>query len=423
MKTKILITAIITSCATFLFAQPQLPFTAYSGNPVLEHGPTGSWDTGNILSPYILNEDTTYYLYYSSSLDFWSEPSSIGLAISTDGYEFDKVEDPVFVPDGTGFDAWSVSYSVVIKDNGGYIHFYNGKPDTGTVFGPYIGQATATKPEGPWDSQEYPILEAGSAGEWDSQIITPESVINTDSGLVMYYSGINISPPMPFQIGMAYFNGNTWVKYDDPLTTDPPYAESDPVLPIGSPGSWDDENTAHCHVNKIATGLEMFYTGSTSNLWNIGYATSEDGIIWVKHLQNPIYSYLDDPFAVLNGYHVAANPTIMIKDDKYFMYYDYGLMGPGYISLATGDVIPGIDDKIDLCSGRTMNIFPNPVKEESTIHYFIESKSPVKLSIHNLNGQLISTLINEFQQQGEQRVIFNSDALPAGVYFCVLKTN
>lgn len=70
-----------------------------------------------------------------------------------------------------------------------------------------------------------------------------------------------------------------------------------------------------------------------------------------------------------------------------------------------------------------MNILHNPIKEESTIHYFVESKSPVKLSIHNLNGQLISILVNEVQQQGEQRIDFNTTGLPEGIYFCVLKTN
>jgi len=31
-------------------------------------------------------------------------------------------------------------------------------------------------------------------------------------------------------------------------------------------------------------------------------------------------------------------------------------------------------------------------------------------------------LVNEFQQQGEQTVVFNSEGLKPGVYFCVLKT-
>jgi len=390
MKTKVLLTAFITICTTLLFAQPQLPFTPYFDNPVLEHGEQGSWDEGNILWSYIYYEDNIYYLYYSSSTNIWSQPISIGLAISTDGYEFNKVEGPVFVPDGTGFDAWSVSFPVVIKSDEGYILFYSGGPNLTGVSS--IGQATAPNPEGPWIRSDVPIIYAGSPGEWDSQGISPESVIQTDSGLIMYYTGSKAGEP--WRVGLVCFNGITWVKYDDPLTTDPPFAESDPVLKLGDPGFWDDETAALCHVNKIPTGLEMFYTGSHSDNFKIGYASSADGITWYKNSENPIYSYEDDPFAVANDYHVVANPTIVVIDTLYYMYYDYGLMGPGYISLATTPVlISGFNDQIVLCSGTLMNILPNPVKDKTTIQYFVKSKSLVKLSIHNLNGQLISTLV------------------------------
>ncbi|MCD4664154.1 MAG: T9SS type A sorting domain-containing protein, partial [Bacteroidales bacterium] len=71
------------------------------------------------------------------------------------------------------------------------------------------------------------------------------------------------------------------------------------------------------------------------------------------------------------------------------------------------------------------NIFfisPNPINSTTLIQYTLHHNSPVTLKIFDLSGRLVVTLVNEFQQQGEQRVIFKSDALPAGVYFCVLKT-
>ena len=42
-----------------------------------------------------------------------------------------------------------------------------------------------------------------------------------------------------FRIGYATSSdGIAWTKYDDPSTTAPPYAESDPVLGLG-PGSFE----------------------------------------------------------------------------------------------------------------------------------------------------------------------------------------
>ncbi len=331
MKTKILLIAIITTSASLLVAQqPQLPFIPYVNNPVLEKGEPGSWDEGHLLWSFMFVEDNTYYLYYSSSTDIWNDPCSIGLAISTDGYEFEKVVGPIFEPDGTGFDAYSVSFSVVIKYNEDYILYYSGQPNPGSALGTSIGQAVADNPKGPFVPAEDPILQAGSSGEWDSESITPESVIVTDSGLIMFYSGFGDN--LPARVGLAHLDGDTWIKYNDPQTGYP-YAESDPILELGDPGEWDDDLAALCSVYKTVTGFEMFYSGSTDNSMNIGYATSENGIEWFKHPNNPIYSYLDDPFAVLNGYHVVANPTIMIKDSLYYMYYDYGLLGTD-ISLA-----------------------------------------------------------------------------------------
>lgn len=421
MKKKTFLISIILMSAFLCNAQMQLPFTAYEYNPILQHGEPGSWDEGDIIWSYVLNEDNIYYLYYSSSIDVWTQPSSIGLAISTDGYEFNKVEGPIFEPDGSGFDAGSVCFSVVIKDNDEYILYYNGNPNAYSAMGPYIGKATAPTPEGPWDRLDNPILEPGSPGEWDLQGGVPESVITTDSGLLLYYTGghsIN-----HYRVGLAYFNGITWIKHNDPLTPDHPFAESDPVLKLGNPGDWDDDHAALCNVYKIATGLEMFYTGSTDNTWKIGYATSTDGINWTKHPQNPIYSYEDDPFAVTHGYHVAGNPTRMIKDDQYYMYYDYGLLGPGYFSLAIADIATGYNVGIDPYSGSSLNIFPNPTAGNTTVSFELESDCITEISIYDLIGKKVQTILNKNLQKGKHKIEFDAERLLNGIYFCQLKTD
>jgi len=70
-----------------------------------------------------------------------------------------------------------------------------------------------------------------------------------------------------------------------------------------------------------------------------------------------------------------------------------------------------------------LRIIPNPMGSSSIITYTLESNSMVILNILDLSGREIVTLVNEVQKQGEQRVVFNTNDLPAGVYFCVLKTN
>ena len=66
---------------------------------------------------------------------------------------------------------------------------------------------------------------------------------------------------------------------------------------------------------------------------------------------------------------------------------------------------------------------PNPFKSEITITYEILQKSNVNLVIYNYYGQLVSSLINEVKRQGKHEIQYDGKELPAGIYFCVLKTN
>jgi len=70
-----------------------------------------------------------------------------------------------------------------------------------------------------------------------------------------------------------------------------------------------------------------------------------------------------------------------------------------------------------------LHIIPNPLGSSSIITYTLENNSSVELKILDLSGREMITLVNEFQQQGEQRIVFYSDELKPGIYFCVLKTN
>ena len=51
--------------------------------------------------------------------------------------------------------------------------------------------------------------------------------------------------------------------------------------------------------------------------------TSVDGINWIKK-EDPVYSYLDDPFATLWGFNITGSPNMVVVDNEYYIYYDYG---------------------------------------------------------------------------------------------------
>ena len=69
-----------------------------------------------------------------------------------------------------------------------------------------------------------------------------------------------------------------------------------------------------------------------------------------------------------------------------------------------------------------INIFPNPFSNFITIDYELENSADVNLTIYNYLGQQIKILVNEFQPKGGQQIQWNAEGLPAGLYFCRLKT-
>jgi hypothetical protein len=186
------------------------------------------------------------------------------------------------------------------------------------------------------------VLTKGNTGEWDSAGVYPSSIIATDKGYVMYYSGGDIIGGMEAMIGMATSpDGLQWTKYDDPTTTDSPYAESDPVLQAGFEG-WRMNGVAGGIVRQTAGGWEMFYSetgraeGERLPAYRIGYATSDDGIHWVKYDGFPILSAKDDP-AASSVRNVIAG-SVVVNDSTYLLYYDYHWSTGGGIGVATGTI-------------------------------------------------------------------------------------
>ena len=65
--------------------------------------------------------------------------------------------------------------------------------------------------------------------------------------------------------------------------------------------------------------------------------------------------------------------------------------------------------------------YPNPFNPSTTIIYNLSNDELVSLEIFNLNGKKIRTLVNEYQNSGPNKVIWNADdnhgrKVPAGIY-------
>jgi len=70
--------------------------------------------------------------------------------------------------------------------------------------------------------------------------------------------------------------------------------------------------------------------------------------------------------------------------------------------------------------------YPNPCNPETTIEYSLAESCHVTLKIYNISGQLVKTLINEYQQAGYYKIMWHGDndagqEIASAVYFYRLK--
>jgi len=400
-----------------VFAQTEL--TPYQGNPVLAFGSPGSWDAGWVAFGRTLLHNGTYYTFYAGSPDLTTTPEAIGYATSSDGISFTKyANDPVIWGDSTGFDAYFVSEPVPLFENNTWVLYYNARSVPPGEPGPAIGRATAPDPSGPWTRSENPVLEKGNAGEWDAEFVMPNSVIHTDTGYILYYSASNGPPSQgaPAMVGMATSaDGITWTKYNDPATTDPPYADSDPVLTLGAPGSWDAAFAWECTVWQSSNGWEMYYSGTPSDFSTeqIGYATSTDGIHWDKYENNPILG----PDESWNGLWVLATSTILIDSTYYLYYTGFDGFTSAQIGLATTP-LTGLNDNTDVESGYSISQnFPNPFYASTRIDFSVPEPTFVTLKVYDIQGNEVATLISKEVTAGSYNYTWDANDLAGGVYF------
>jgi predicted GH43/DUF377 family glycosyl hydrolase len=334
-----LIIVALTGCKLDNSPAP-LKFKGYENNPVLVPGVPGRWDDLYVINAFVLEDNDTIYLFYTAYSQTGSR--ALGLATSTDGYHFTKFKgNPILTGDKKGYDAFGVAQAQVLKEDSLWVLYFNGREIAGFSSGPSIGRATAKSLTGHWTKSEEPVLTSGRRGEWDSDFIYLGQVLKMgDGSYIMYYSGgQDILIANDWFIGMATSkDGNNWKKYNDPATSQHPFAESDPVMMTGKAGDWDAELLLSCAVLKLPEGYGMYYSCGA-----FGYATSMDGIHWDKYRKNPFYTLVDDPYwyKMVKKDAALQGAKLLFRNTLCFMYYDYAHGENSAISMAIAQVKKG----------------------------------------------------------------------------------
>lgn len=84
-------------------------------------------------------------------------------------------------------------------------------------------------------------------------------------------------------------------------------------------------------------------------------------------------------------------------------------------AMATSTISP--EDNFNLSSN-----YPNPFNPMTTINYTLPEDAHVSLYIYNVLGQVVKTIVDEYQTAGQRSVTIDINDLPSGVYFYKLQT-
>lgn len=101
----------------------------YEQNPILSPNKQNKWENLVVCNPGVWYEDGKFHMLYRAAGDDEEHYIHIGLAVSEDGFNFERVSDaPVLSPDKNSFDAGCCEDPRIVKIDGEFIITYAFRP-------------------------------------------------------------------------------------------------------------------------------------------------------------------------------------------------------------------------------------------------------------------------------------------------------
>jgi predicted GH43/DUF377 family glycosyl hydrolase len=305
--------AFMGALLTLLASAQSVAQTAWANDnsPVLNPGP--GWESSWVNFVSVIYQDSQYVMWYSGGDNTNGINLSVGRATSRDALHWTKdTLNPVMQHGASAWDGMAGWVPKVLKIGNAYTMWY-----TGASFSDVwqIGRATSSDGRVWVRDTTNPVIRVGAPGQWDAALVHTGSVVFDGTTYRMWYTGMSQGYGAGSSgIGLATSaDGIHWVK--DTL--------DNPVLAAGPPGAWDQDGVGECSVVYDSTSYLylMFYDGNEVDFFQetsgIGYASSADGIHWVKYAGNPVL-----PNRLPGSWTTAAYaPFVLLRDSTFYMWY------------------------------------------------------------------------------------------------------
>jgi hypothetical protein len=161
-------------------------------------------------------------------------------------------------------------------------------------------------------------------------------------------------------------------------------------------------------VGSYMSSLYYSFSFDQGETWSENERLSE---AFDPHVGWPNQEKLCDYFDMVSddeSAHLAWAGTFNYEQDVY-----YGRITP---------INTAVHQKPQSVSTPAISCLPNPFTGSATISYYVPETGYVDVSLFDMYGKKISTLVNRHQQGGTHTVLLNGDQLTGGMYICKITT-
>jgi hypothetical protein len=166
--------------------------------------------------------------------------------------------------------------------------------------------------------------------------------------------------------------------------------------------------------DRFGINVELFKGGVNGTL--VAIAASADATTRTS------YTQFNVPFV----YYSSEAPDTCIAQFMVALPYGQSSTHVGSYFLLDDLAFSGTSDVNDLrvtpLSFALEQNYPNPFNPTTQIRYSIPATGPVRLTVHNLLGQTVATLVNQTKSAGTHSLAFNASGFPSGMYIYRLVT-
>lgn len=175
-------------------------------------------------------------------------------------------------------------------------------------------------------------------------------------------------------------------------------------------------NFEHSFIDNWDWGMDIeFVPDNPAHVWAItntkGFFSSDTGRTWSEEFYRPDLKFIDMVFTDINNGWLLAWP-----DDPYGECKLFHTTNGGFGGIVSVDKFSNNPDNYFLSQN-----YPNPFNPSTVIHYRIPEISFVTITVYDLLGREVATLINEEKQSGNYEIKFDAFGLSSGVYYYQIK--